>query len=232
MVIVLSEQLFNNLFTKNQVTFSTSSFAIAILVSLGLGFVLAMVYKYRTLYTKEFVLTLILLPSLISIIIFMVNGNLGTSVAVAGTFSLIRFRSAAGGSKELLSVFMATAIGLAVGMGYIVLAIVFTLILSGVLIAFEQSSFVKPSSTRRQVQLVVPMDFDYELLIEGMLSQACRESELVSVKSKAKTEKIQLDYLVDLKQEVSDKQFVDSLKTFKADLDIALSKTASKKKIL
>jgi hypothetical protein len=231
-VIVLSEQLFNNLFTKNQVTFSTSSFAIAILVSLGLGFVLAMVYKYRTLYTKEFVLTLILLPSLISIIIFMVNGNLGTSVAVAGTFSLIRFRSAAGGSKELLSVFMATAIGLAVGMGYIVLAIVFTLILSGVLIAFEQSSFVKPSSTRRQVQLVVPMDFDYELLIEGMLSQACRESELVSVKSKAKTEKIQLDYLVDLKQEVSDKQFVDSLKTFKADLDIALSKTASKKKIL
>ena len=232
MVIVLSEQLFNNLFTKNQVTFSTSSFAIAILVSLGLGFVLAMVYKYRTLYTKEFVLTLILLPSLISLIIFMVNGNLGTSVAVAGTFSLIRFRSAAGGSKELLSVFMATAIGLAVGMGYIVLAIVFTLILSGVLIAFEQSSFVKPSSTRRQVQLVVPMDFDYELLIEGMLSQACRESELVSVKSKAKTEKIQLDYLVDLKQEVSDKQFVDSLKTFKADLDIALSKTASKKKIL
>ena len=231
-MIVLSEQLFNNLFTKNQVTFSTSSFAIAILVSLGLGFVLAMVYKYRTLYTKEFVLTLILLPSLISIIIFMVNGNLGTSVAVAGTFSLIRFRSAAGGSKELLSVFMATAIGLAVGMGYIVLAIVFTLILSGVLIAFEQSSFVKPSSTRRQVQLVVPMDFDYELLIEGMLSQACRESELVSVKSKAKTEKIQLDYLVDLKQEVSDKQFVDSLKTFKADLDIALSKTASKKKIL
>ena len=186
-MIVLSEQLFNNLFTKNQVTFSTSSFAIAILVSLGLGFVLAMVYKYRTLYTKEFVLTLILLPSLISIIIFMVNGNLGTSVAVAGTFSLIRFRSAAGGSKELLSVFMATAIGLAVGMGYIVLAIVFTLILSGVLIAFEQSSFVKPSSTRRQVQLVVPMDFDYELLIEGMLSQACRESELVSVKSKAKT---------------------------------------------
>ena len=228
----MSEQLFNNLFTKNQVTFSTSSFAIAILVSLGLGFVLAMVYKYRTLYTKEFVLTLILLPSLISIIIFMVNGNLGTSVAVAGTFSLIRFRSAAGGSKELLSVFMATAIGLAVGMGYIVLAIVFTLILSGVLIAFEQSSFVKPSSTRRQVQLVVPMDFDYELLIEGMLSQACRESELVSVKSKAKTEKIQLDYLVDLRQEVSDKQFVDSLKTFKADLDIALSKTASKKKIL
>ena len=228
----MSEQLFNNLFTKNQVTFSTSSFAIAILVSLGLGFVLAMVYKYRTLYTKEFVLTLILLPSLISIIIFMVNGNLGTSVAVAGTFSLIRFRSAAGGSKELLSVFMATAIGLAVGMGYIVLAIVFTLILSGVLIAFEQSSFVKPSSTRRQVQLVVPMDFDYELLIEGMLSQACRESELVSVKSKAKTEKIQLDYLVDLKQEVSDKQFVDSLKTFKADLDIALSKTAYKKKIL
>lgn len=228
----MSEQLFNNLFTKNQVTFSTSSFAIAILVSLGLGFVLAMVYKYRTLYTKEFVLTLILLPSLISIIIFMVNGNLGTSVAVAGTFSLIRFRSAAGGSKELLSVFMATAIGLAVGMGYIVLAIVFTLILSGILIAFEQSSFVKPSSTRRQVQLVVPMDFDYELLIEGMLSQACRESELVSVKSKAKTEKIQLDYLVDLKQEVSDKQFVDSLKTFKADLDIALSKTASKKKIL
>ena len=105
---------------------SVSQIAWILATSLILGLVLAMVYKYKTLHTKEFVVTLTLMPALIAIIILLVNGNLGTSVAVAGAFSLIRFRSAAGSSKELLAVFLATAIGLATGMGYLLLAVAFT----------------------------------------------------------------------------------------------------------
>ena len=100
-------QLFNSIYSSAEVKINPLALIFSMITSLILGIVLAKVYKRQTIYTKEFVITLSLLPAIISIIIFLVNGNLGTSVAVAGTFSLIRFRSAAGGSKELLAVFMA-----------------------------------------------------------------------------------------------------------------------------
>ena len=109
-------QLFNSIYSSAEVKINPLALIFSMITSLILGIVLAKVYKRQTIYTKEFVITLSLLPAIISIIIFLVNGNLGTSVAVAGTFSLIRFRSAAGGSKELLAVFMATAIGITTGM--------------------------------------------------------------------------------------------------------------------
>ena len=113
----------------------------SLVVALITGLWLAWVYKYKTLYTKDFVITLALLPTIIAMIIFLVNGNLGTSVAVAGTFSLIRFRSAAGGAKEMLVIFMATAIGLACGMGYVFLALGFTLVLTCLLFDFGACQF-------------------------------------------------------------------------------------------
>jgi hypothetical protein len=93
-------QLFNSIYSSAEVKVNPLALIFSMITSLILGIVLAKVYKRQTIYTKEFVITLSLLPAIISIIIFLVNGNLGTSVAVAGTFSLIRFRSAAGGSKK------------------------------------------------------------------------------------------------------------------------------------
>ena len=103
------DQLFNSIYSSTEVKINLLALLFSLAISLVLGIVLAKVYKHQTICTKEFVITLSLLPTIVSMIIFLVNGNLGTSVAVAGTFSLIRFRSAAGGSKELLAIFMATA---------------------------------------------------------------------------------------------------------------------------
>lgn len=113
-------QLFNSIYSSAEVKVNPLALIASLMTGLILGFILAKVYKHQTIYTKEFVITLSLLPS---IIIFLVNGNLGTSVAVAGTFSLIRFRSAAGGSKELLAIFMATAIGITTGMDFLTLGV-------------------------------------------------------------------------------------------------------------
>ena len=113
-------QLFNSIYSSAEVKVNPLALIASLMTGLILGFILAKVYKHQTIYTKEFVITLSLLPS---IIIFLVNGNLRTSVAVAGTFSLIRFRSAAGGSKELLAIFMATAIGITTGMDFLTLGV-------------------------------------------------------------------------------------------------------------
>ena len=99
--------LFNSIFNDATATASPLQLMLALLVSLVLGLALTWTYKYRTLYTREFVISLTLLPCLMTLVIFLVNGSLGTSIAVAGTFSLIRFRSATSGSRELIAVFMA-----------------------------------------------------------------------------------------------------------------------------
>ena len=106
--------LFNSIFNDATATASPLQLMLALLVSLVLGSALTWTYKYRTLYTREFVISLTLLPCLMTLVIFLVNGSLGTSIAVAGTFSLIRFRSATSGSRELIAVFMAMIIGLGI----------------------------------------------------------------------------------------------------------------------
>lgn len=225
------EQLFNSVYSTTDVSVNPLMLIISLVSSLLLGIILAKVYKYKTIYTKEFVITLSILPMIISLIIFLVNGNLGTSVAVAGTFSLIRFRSAAGGSKELLAIFMATAIGIATGMGFVTLAIVFTLLISGVLYVFENLQFTAVSQVRRHVVISVATDFDYELIFNAIFSASCNFSELSSIKYIA-NETIQLDYIVDLKSNVNDSKFLQQFSKYAEVVEINISKIAKKKKTL
>ncbi len=232
-------QIFDSVFLDSKSTINPGMLILSIGVSLLLGILLAAVYKYKTLYTKEFVLytkefviTICLLPSLIAIIIFLVNGNVGTSVAVAGTFSLIRFRSAAGGAKEILSIFIATAIGIATGMGLLLLATAFTFLLSAMLIIYENTDFTKASQTRRQVIITVPDSLDYEYLLEGIFSNTCTQVEFSSLKTLSKKKALELIYVVNLKAEISDKNFIDRLLDYKHDIEVSISRAATKKKVL
>lgn len=225
------DQLFNSIYSSTEVKINLLALLFSLAISLILGIVLAKVYKHQTIYTKEFVITLSLLPTIVSMIIFLVNGNLGTSVAVAGTFSLIRFRSAAGGSKELLAIFMATAIGITTGMGFVTLGIVFTLFISLVWLLFEKMSFSSVSQTRRYVQIQIPADFDYEVLFEALFETACKSVELTSIQSAAK-KTIKLDYVIDLDPEVSDRELIQQFLRYDQIQDIAFSKAAKKRKTL
>ena len=113
--VLLMSNLFDSIFNNATATVDPVRLMLALLVSLVLGMALSWTYKYRTLYTREFIVSLTLLPCMMTLVIFLVNGSLGTSIAVAGTFSLIRFRSATSGSRELIAIFLAMIIGLAAG---------------------------------------------------------------------------------------------------------------------
>ena len=225
------DQLFNSIYSSTEVKINLLALLFSLAISLILGIVLAKVYKHQTIYTNEVVITLSLLPTIVSMIIFLVNGNLGTSVAVAGTFSLIRFRSAAGGSKELLAIFMATAIGITTGMGFVTLRIVFTLFISLVWLLFEKMSLGSVNQTRRYVQIQIPADFDYEVLFEALFETACKSVELTSIQSAAK-KTIKLDYVIDLDPEVSDRELIQQFLRYDQIQDIAFSKAAKKRKTL
>ena len=104
--------LFKGIFDQNAMVIDLSDFLLCISVSLVLGLLLAWSYMYKTRYTKSFVVTLALLPAVVCIVIMMVNGNIGTGVAVSGAFSLVRFRSAPGTAKEICALFLAMSTGL------------------------------------------------------------------------------------------------------------------------
>ena len=221
-------QLFNSIYSLAEIKVNPLALIASLVTGLFLGIILAEVYKHQTIYTKDFVITLSLLPA---IIIFLVNGNLGTSVAVAGTFSLIRFRSAAGGSKELLAIFMATAIGITTGMGFLALGVFFTLLISFFWLLFEKMSFSSVSQTRRYVQIQIPAELDYEVLFEAIFETACKSFELTSVQS-VDNKFIKLDYVVDLKPDVSDQRLIQRFLRYEKIKNISLSKEAKKRKTL
>ena len=224
-------QLFNSIYSSAEIKVNPLALIASLVTGLILGIILAKVYKHQTIYTKEFVITLSLLPAIISIIIFLVNGNLGTSVAVAGTFSLIRFRSAAGGSKELLAIFMATAIGITTGMGLLALGVFFTLFIFFFWLLFEKMSFSSVSQTRRYVQIQIPAELDYEVLFEAIFETACKSFELTSVQS-VDNKFIKLDYVVDLKPDVSDQHLIQRFLRYEKIKNISLSKEVKKRKTL
>ena len=224
-------QLFNSIYSSAEIKVNPLALIASLVTGLILGIILAKVYKHQTIYTKEFVITLSLLPAIISIIIFLVNGNLGTSVAVAGTFSLIRFRSAAGGSKELLAIFMATAIGITTGMGFLALGVFFTLLISFFWLLFEKMGFSSVSQTRRYVQIQIPAELDYDVLFEAIFETACKTFELTSVQS-VDNKFIKLDYVVDLKPDVSDQRLIQRFLRYEKIKNISLSKEAKKRKTL
>ena len=96
-----------------------SDFLLCVGSALIIGLILTGSYMWKTRYTKSFVATLAMLPAIVCVVIMMVNGNVGAGVAVAGAFSLVRFRSVPGSAKEIGAIFLAMGTGLVVGMGYI-----------------------------------------------------------------------------------------------------------------
>lgn len=224
-------QLFNSIFSTSNNHITLTQMSLIFGVSLAMGVLHAAVYKYKSNYTKEFVISLSLMPALIAVIIALVNGNLGAGVAVAGTFSLIKFRSAAGSSKEMLAILLAMAIGLATGMGFLGLAIFMTLVLSACILIFENIGFAQVNQNRRHLLVTVPIEFDYDQFFENQFGSSCKQADLISLKYKQKKEALVLEYQVLLEKSVTDKKLVDTILTA-GPLDVILNKQMPKKKYL
>ena len=219
-------QLFKDVFTSTAVKPLTMLEAIG--VALVLGLVVAKVYQYKTVYSKSFVMSLALLPSLIAVVIFLVNGSLGAGVAVMGAFSLIRFRSAPGGAKELVSIFLAMTIGIAIGMGYLVFAGAFTLIMSVAIVLLETINFGQMKHSIRQLTIVIPESLDYESIFDDIFDKATNHLELASVKTSDMGSLFKLKYIVQLNGKMTEKELMDALRTRNGNLEIAISRFITK----
>ncbi|RSJ80768.1 hypothetical protein D8796_00300 [Streptococcus cristatus] len=218
--------LFYDIFTDTAV--DPAMMMLAIGVSLLLGLVIANVYQFKTVYSKSFVMSLALLPTLIAIVIFLVNGSLGAGVAVMGAFSLIRFRSAPGGAKELVSIFLVMTIGIAIGMGYLVFATVFTLIMSLVMLLLEVVNFGQMKHSMRQLTVVIPESLDYESIFDDIFNKAANHVELANVKTSDMGSLFKIKYIIQLNGQMTEKELIDALRTRNGNLEIAISRYITK----
>lgn len=224
--------LFNSIFNDTTATADPIQLFLALLVSLILGLALTWAYKHRTLYTREFAVSLTLLPCLMTLVIFLVNGSLGTSIAVAGTFSLIRFRSATSGSRELIAIFLAMIIGLAAGTGYLALAVLFTVFILAVWLLLEKQQS-KSNHQRRRLLTITIVNQEKQLqTIQSGLSQFCTELDLISIDTSNDGEQVTTVYEVDFKAQTNDFQIIHYLTREQDTYQVSLTKNAKNRKNL
>lgn len=193
-------------------------------VSLILGLVIAGVYMFRNVYSKNFVITIALLPAMIQSVIMIVNGNLGTGVAVMGAFSLVRFRSAPGSAREIVSIFFAMAAGLASGMGYLTYAAIFTLVMGMVMILLTISPLGEVNQNTKQLKIIIPEDLDYTELFDDLFQKYTSSVTLLQVKTSNLGSLYELKYSMNLKNKKSEKELLDLIRQRNGNLNVTCGK--------
>ena len=204
------------------------SFLICTAVSLLLGVGTALVSMYRSRTTQSFAGTLAILPAVVQLVIMLVNGNLGAGVAVAGAFSLVRFRSVPGTAREIGVILLAMALGLATGMGYVALAAVFFVIIAAVLLLLTRLDFGTRRTDERLLKITIPENLDYDGLFDDLLDTYTTAHTLERVKTANMGTLYELTYRVTLPDDHAPKAFLDELRCRNGNLNITCGREATK----
>ncbi|HIW72910.1 MAG TPA: DUF4956 domain-containing protein [Firmicutes bacterium] len=205
---------------------SVADFMLCLGLSLLLGLVMAFAYMYRTRYTKSFVVTLALLPAVVCVVIMLVNGNVGTGVAVAGAFSLVRFRSVPGTAKEICTLFLAMGAGLIAGMGYLGFAVLFTVVMCVMFLLYNRLDLGarKNAAIYKTLAVTIPEDLDYTDVFEDVFQEYTASHDLVCVKTTNMGSMFRLTYHVTLRDITKEKEMIDKLRCRNGNLEISVSR--------
>ena len=221
------DNLFKGLFDSDLVSvISITDFLLCLGFSLVLGLIMAFAYMYRTRYTKSFVVTLALLPVVVCVVIMLVNGNVGTGVAVAGAFSLVRFRSVPGTAKEICTLFLAMGAGLIAGMGYLGFSVLFTVVMCAMFLLYNRLDFgtKKNAEAYKTFSITIPEDLDYSGVFDDIFAEYTISHDLARVKSTNMGSMFKLTYNVVLRDASREKEMIDKIRCRNGNLEITVSK--------
>ena len=205
-----------------------SAFLICLFGAIVLGVLTALVFSVRSKPSGPLVMAVAVLPAIVTLVIMMVNGNIGAGLAVAGTFSLVRFRSAPGTARDIVALFMATAIGLACGMGFVGIAALFFVVMAVFVLALTFLRFGEISRSYRQLRITIPENLDYDGLFDDLFKRYTTRHELVRVKTTNMGTLYELTYEIHLKGGSVSKKFMDEIRCRNGNLNISCSKQTDK----
>ena len=213
-----------NLTSDGGTTLTLEGAMICTVASLILGVLVALLYMFRTDYTKNFVITLALLPAIVQIVIMLVNGRLGAGLAVMGAFSLVRFRSLPGTAKEIGSIFLSMALGLATGMGYIGYALMFLILIGAASILLDLLHFGEKKNVERELKITIPEDLDYETIFDDLFDIYTSSHRMIQVKTTNLGSMFELKYMIRMKAGASEKEFIDAIRCRNGNLNIVCAR--------
>ena len=215
------DNIINSIFNPyNTTTISVDIFIVCLISSLISGLIISLCYRYKNNSSKSFTISIGLLPTIIAIIIMTVNGNIGTSVAVAGSFSLIRFRSSPASGIQLTTIFITLASGLLIGSGYIFYGLFVSLVLSVIIMLYN--GIAKDKSHNKTLQITISENMNYNEVFDSVLKQYTNHYQLVQVKTSNMGSLFRLTYNLSLKNLNDQKEMIDQLRCRNGNLEISL----------
>lgn len=215
--------MLTNLFSNTASTISIEVLLISCLVSIVLGLFIAITHKVTSTYSKGYLTTIAVLPFLVQVVIMLVNGNLGTGVAIMGAFSLVRFRSLPGNAKEILTVFFAMVVGLAIGTGYLVFSTIMTIIGCLILLIYNKVGLFDKKESEKLLCITIPEDLNYTDVFSEEFNKYTSSNQLIKVKTINMGSMFELRYKINLKELDKEKEFIDALKIKNGNLKIMIS---------
>lgn len=213
--------MFESILTNTVSSITVSDIALCLVTAIGCGLMIALSYRYTTHTTKSFLTTVALLPAIVMTVILMVNGNLGVGVAVAGSFSLVRFRSLPGKANDIAVIFLSMATGLAIGMGYLTFALLIAVCISLLNVVLNKVKWMDPSVNYRQLKITIPEDLDYADIFDDILKEYTKEYRLTGVKTVDLGTMYLLCYDITLKDVKEEKKMMDALRCRNGNLTVS-----------
>ena len=201
---------------------TTSVYLICSIASLVLGAIIAWAAGFKSRQSKSFLLSLLLIPVIVQMVIMLVNDNVGAGVAVMGAFSLVRFRSAPGSAKEIVSIFLAMATGLATAKGYLALAALFVVVICLIMVLSNFIRFKEKDDLQRELRITIPEDLNYAHEFDDLFETYTNSQKLLNVKTANMGSLYKLTYRVELKSEDDVQRFIDALRCRNGNLEIAV----------
>ncbi|MGN1304982.1 MAG: DUF4956 domain-containing protein [Oscillospiraceae bacterium] len=223
--------MFGSIF-NTAVGMTDTDILICTLTSLLCGIAAAFTYSRDKAHSKSLTSTLVVLPILVQAVIMMVNGNLGVGVAVMGAFSLIRFRSAQGNAKDITFIFLAMAVGLASGVGFVTFAAAVTVLLCVIILISNKLILKKSSENERILKINIPEDLDYTGVFDDILSEYTSKNEILSVKTVNMGTMFELKYNITLKDASLEKKMIDAIRCRNGNLTVVCAVEENKEIVL
>lgn len=221
------ENIFKGVFDTSSMdnNITVGQFSLCIGIALLLGLVIALVHRFKNRYTKSFINTVALLPAIVCVVIMMVNGNVGTGIAVAGAFSIIRFRSVPGNAKEIGTIFLAMCAGITCGIGYLGYAIIFVGMLCGAMIIYSIIGFGAKNDDEKIkiLKITIPEDLDYVTVFDEIMATYTKKCELFSSKTTNLGSMYKLQYHIILNDAKKEKEFMDAIRCKNGNLEVSIA---------
>lgn len=206
---------------------STTDIVICLVAALVSGIIFSTLCMFRSKSTKSFLMATALMPMVVALVILLVNGNIGTGIAIAGAFSLVRFRSAPGTAKEISIIFVSMAAGLAFGMGYVTYGSAFLVGTGLVIIGLEWFKLWdrKPNLKDKRIKIVIPEDLDYTSVFDDIFEKYTEKYDVIKVKTANMGSMFIVYYHIVMKDVKQEKEMIDEIRIRNGNLEVSINRT-------